>query len=112
MSRRREARRAATMPAQTPDGVPAMLALGRCIEVWGRHDHDAIGAFHAWYDARAEWAEAHGINADREYARLPDVLLDHGPWSFFDLAENDPDRLAERLARAGLSPAWRPTTTT
>lgn len=92
---------------ETPDGVPAMLAIGRCIEVYGAHEHDAIGAYRAWGDARDAWLAEQGIG-ERDYHRYPDSLRDHAPWSYADLVERDPDQLARRLERAGLAADWRP----
>lgn len=94
-------------PAPPPvEGVPPLLALGRCIELY---DGDALTAFRAWDEARDAWAEERGVDPHRNYGQLPDVLHDHAPWSFAELAELDPDRLAAKLARAGLPRDWRPT---
>jgi hypothetical protein len=45
--------------------IPAELAAGPCIEIWGQHPDDRLGTRRAWNDAVLEWAKAHGL-ADRD----------------------------------------------
>lgn len=79
-SARRAAGRDATLPAVTDSGIPADLAAGPCVDLWGEDPGDLIGAWRAWVDARDEWARGQGLDPRADYRRLPPELRDRKPY--------------------------------
>lgn len=97
------------------DGVPAVLLVGACVEVWAsdvvsEHPlelHRRQAAARRYRDARADWLASVGLEATGP-APEPLRSVSTGPWSFAWLLEHDPGRLAEVLAARGLPPDWTP----
>lgn len=106
--------------------IPMELLAASCVELWTTADERARGlaehetatgippgiavglrARRRFREARAAFLDEHGLPDD---ADVPAPLRRRAdaPWSFDYLAVNDPERLADDLARRGLPPGWRP----
>lgn len=101
--------RVAPRPQLQAGGIPAALALGRCIEVWGSHDDSENGssihmsAFSRWDRVRRWWLETNGITDTAEQCRLVPF---GSPWSIDYLnVEGRGDWFLEKFRAIGATPA-------
>lgn len=124
-------RRVVERPAKSTDDaeVPAELLLGACIELWapaslrpdGLTDAGWFGydtapgwawcmAFRRYSDAFTAFVKTLGVEDGNRPNALPAKVrhIRRGPWSFARLERENPELLAEKLARAGLPATWRP----
>lgn len=112
--KRRE--RAVPEPPATDDAVPFELLLGPCIEYWapehgaGVTEDQWMLTFRRYSAAVAEYLASIGVQPGDDFRLVPDALrrTRRSPWSIVHLARTNPQRLAERLERAGLPADWRP----
>ena len=102
-------------------GAPAEVLLGPLIELWQDDDDQrpvwcepaewprrrVNSAWRNWSTAKSAYLASIGWPRRTEMpAEVAGISV--YPWSIDYLAEHDPERLAVRLARAGLPPDWRP----
>ena len=101
MSARREARRARTVTAavSAAGGVPVVLLVGPCIEVWAdpAAEQPPFSAMRRFSVVWSWWLEGAGVES-RERCQ---IIPTGNPWSAAYLVGTG--RLADRLARAGVT---------
>lgn len=105
--------RVAPVAAVDDDGVPWDLAIGRCVEVWSDPTSDYAPEITAWSRYSREcwrYIASLGLPSRFHWSLLPERLRQGmgSVWSFDELEERDPARLAEHLRRARLPRDWRP----
>lgn len=107
MSARRQARGRAADLSGSADGLPRVLALGRCVEVWQARPGDVIGGYGRFSAVRLWWLRTEGVRDGATQWRL---IPSEAPWSIDDstILGRDEAWIAERLAGAGCTRADLP----